>query len=430
MSNYVLIVDTNKQPLLPCKPSVARRLLDSNKAAVYRRFPFTLILKKATGPVEKTLTLKIDPGSKFTGVALLDSLDVIWMLEIKHRGSLISKKLEKRSARRRLRRSRLRYRQPGLPNKKKPEGWLAPSLMHRVETTMTWVNRLTKLAPVKEIALELVRFDTQKINNPEISGTEYTQGTLYGYEVRQYLLEKWDRKCAYCGAENTPLEVEHIHPKSKGGSNKVSNLCVACHKCNQKKGNQEIKDFLSGKPDLLKRVLSQSKKPLKDAAAVNTTRWKLYNELKLIGLPVEVSSGGLTKFNRCRQNLPKTHCIDAACVGVLGQLVFKSKQALSAICTGLGGRQKAAVNKYGYPIRYNPLKPIKGWSSGDLALNIETGLVGRVNPRSKSNSFNFTVPGQKAKSVHVKKLKPVHRKDGYTYTFCPQLSMNVEKNES
>ena len=224
MSNYVLIIDSNKQPLLPCKPSVARRLLDSGKAAVSRRFPFTLILKKAVEPVEKTLTLKIDPGSKFTGIALLDGNDVIWMLEVEHRGSLISKKLEKRSASRRLRRSRLRYRPPRLPNKKKPEGWLAPSLMHRVETTMTWVNRLTKLAAIKEIALELVRFDTQKINNPEISGTEYQQGTLYGYEVREYLLEKWSRKCAYCGTENTPLEVEHIHPKSRGGSDKVSNL--------------------------------------------------------------------------------------------------------------------------------------------------------------------------------------------------------------
>ena len=91
-----------------------------------------------------------------------------------------------------------------------------------------------------------------------------------------------------------------------------------------------------------------------------------------------------------------------------------ASQPLIINCKGHGGRQKAALNKYGYPIRYNPLKPIKGWQSGDLAIDLE-GNLGRVNPRSKSNSFNFTVFGQKAKSIHVNKLRRIHRKDGYTY---------------
>ncbi|WP_197047582.1 HNH endonuclease, partial [Planktothrix serta] len=67
----------------------------------------------------------------------------------------------------------------------------------------------------------------QQLENPEISGIEYQQGELQGYEVRQYLLEKWSRKCAYCGVENVPLEVEHIHPKSQGGTDRISNLTVA-----------------------------------------------------------------------------------------------------------------------------------------------------------------------------------------------------------
>ncbi len=94
------------------------------------------------------------------------------------------------------------------------------------------------------------------MQNPEISGTEYQQGTLYQYEVREYLLEKFNRTCAYCGAKDVPLEVEHIRPKSKGGSNRVSNLAIACVPCNQAKSNQDIKDFLATKPDLLKRILA------------------------------------------------------------------------------------------------------------------------------------------------------------------------------
>ena len=412
--NYVLVVDANKKPLTPCKPSMAKKLLNAKKAAVYRRFPFTIILKKECTPNKQKLELKIDPGSKTTGIALVLNNALIWCGELNHRGSLIKKKLESRRASRRLRRSRLRYRKPRFLNRQRPEKWLPPSLMHRIETTMTWVKRLTAFASISSISMELVRFDTQKLENPEISGTEYQQGALLGYEVREYLLEKWGRRCTYCSKENIPLQVEHIVPKALNGSNRISNLCLACEKCNQKKGTRTIETFLARKPQLLKTILSQAKKPLRDAAAVNATRWKLFETLKSTQLPVVTGTGGQTKYNRQRFELPKTHFYDAACVGQTDSLEVLANQALVITCKGHGGRQKAALNKYGYPIRYNPLRPIKGWQSGDLAVDQE-GNLGRVNPRSKSNSFNFTVLGQKAKSIHVNKLRRVHRKDGYTY---------------
>jgi 5-methylcytosine-specific restriction endonuclease McrA len=163
--------------------------------------------------------------------------------------------------------------------------------------------------------MELVRFDTQRLNNPEITGIEYQQGELFGYEVREYLLTKWNHQCAYCGASGVPLQVEHIYPKSKGGSNRVSNLCLACQPCNVKKGTQPIKQFLASKPDVLQQILAIAKRPLKDAAAVNSTRWALYHQLTATGLPVETGTGGLSKFNRTRLGLSKTHWLDAACVG-------------------------------------------------------------------------------------------------------------------
>ncbi len=413
--NYVLVVDANKIPLTPCKPSMAKKLLKAKKAAVYRRFPFTIILKKECIPNKPQLELKIDPGSKTTGLALVLNDALVWCAELNHRGSLVKKKLDSRRASRRLRRSRLRYRKPRFLNRKRPEKWLPPSLMHRIETTMTWVKRLSSFASISSISMELVRFDTQKLENPEISGVEYQQGELLGYEVREYLLEKWGRRCTYCSRENIPLQVEHIVPKAKNGSNRVSNLCLACEKCNQKKGTRSIEKFLALKPQLLKTILSQAKKPLRDAAAVNATRWKLFESLKSsTHLPISTGTGGLTKFNRQRFGLPKTHFYDAACVGQTESLEVLAIRALVITCKGHGGRQKAALNKYGYPVRYNPLKPIKGWQSGDLAVDAQ-GNLGRVNPRSKSNSFNFTVFGQKAKNIHVNKLKRVHQKDGYTY---------------
>lgn len=418
MQNYVFVVDTFKQPLNPIAPKKARRLLDKGKAAVFRFYPFTIILKTAVSNPKLThCQIKIDPGSKVTGVVLVRNNKVIWGMELEHRGGLIKKKLADRKAVRRGRRNRnTRYRKPRFLNRKRKEGWLPPSLEHRILTIQTWVKRLIKFAPISEIWVERVKFDMQQMQNPEISGVEYQQGLLMGYQVREYLLEKWGRECTYCAKKNIPLQIEHIHPLSKGGSNRVSNLCLACSKCNQKKGNQPIEEFLNKKPSLIQKIKRLAKKPLKDAAAVNTTRNKLVKILNNIKTTF-TSTGAQTKYNRIRLKLPKEHWIDAACVGDVESLIFKTNQPLRVTCKGHGGRQKAALNKFGYPVRHNPLKPIKGWCSGDIAKNILTGTFGRVNPRSTSNSFNYTVQGKKALNVHIKNLVRVHFKDGYTYSF-------------
>src|SRR5262249_3698696 len=139
--------------------------------------------------------------------------------------------------------------------------------------------------------------------------------TLQGYEVRAYLLEKWNRQCAYCSKKDISLQVEHIVPRAKGGTDRLSNLTLSCEKCNQTKGTRDINDFLKKKPDILKRVLTQAKSPLKDAVAVNTTRWALYERLSATDLPVECGSGGQTSFNRNLRDLSKEHWVDAACIG-------------------------------------------------------------------------------------------------------------------
>ncbi len=422
MPNYVFVIDTKKQPLNPIHPGRARKLLNSGKAAVWRTYPFTIILKRAiASPLGTPNRIKLDPGSQVTGMALVNQQTgvVFWAAELTHRGDRIRAKLARRRAVRRNRRGRkTRYRQARFNHRKRSDGWLAPSLRHRVETTMTWVNRLLKYCPITDISIELVRFDTQKLQNPEISGACYQQGVLFGYELREYLLTKWQHQCAYCGAKNIPLEIEHIHPLSKGGSNRVSNLTIACHQCNQKKGSQPVEKFLKKKPEVLLKLLVQAKAPLKNAAAVNSTRWALFNSLKETGLTIETGTGGLTKYNRVIAGLPKTHWLDAACVGKSThklELKIKIDQPLLITCFGRGGRQKAAVNKYGYPIRHNQLKPIKGWLTGDIAKHKVHG-IGRITPRSRG-SFVLTLPDKTQFSVKPIDLKPVFRRDGYSYKF-------------
>ena len=423
MSNFIFVLDTNKRPLTPCKPSMARKLLTAGKASVFRLYPFTIILKKDVTNTPETLTLKLDPGSKTTGIALLKGDKVIFGAELTYRGQSIKANLESRRSLRRGRRNRhTRYRQARFLNRTRPQGWLAPSLHHRVSTTLTWVRKLIRIAPIGSISQELVRFDLQQLENPEISGVEYHQGELHGYEVREYLLNKWDRKCSYCSVENIPLQIEHIHPKSKGGTNRISNLCLACEKCNQQKGTQLIEQFLAKKPDALKRVLAQAKRPLKDAAAVNSTRWALFNQLKATGLPVNKGSGGLTKFNRTQLSLPKTHWLDAACVGQIDTLEILTDKPLLIKATGHGTRQMCRTDKFGFPSRYVPrLKFIKGFQTGDIVKAVVTTgkkvgkYLGRVAVRA-SGSFNISA-SELVQGISHKYCQIIHKKDGYSYGF-------------
>lgn len=423
----VFVLDTKSQPLNPIHPSRARMLLSQGKAAVFRRFPFTLILKEEVlNPDVEPLRIKIDPGAKTTGLALVNDKtgEVVWVAELQHRGFQIRNALTSRRQLRRSRRSRkTRYRKPRFLNRTRPKGWLPPSLNSRVANILTWVKRLSLLCQIDAISQELVRFDTQQMENPEISGITYQQGTLLGYEVREFLLSKWNRTCAYCGAKDIPLEIEHIQPRSKGGSNRVSNLCLACVPCNREKGNQDIKDFLKGKPDLMKRILAQAKRPLADAAAVNATRWNLYFNLKKLGLPVEVGTGGRTKYNRTIRGLEKTHYWDAACVGesTPEQLITTGVKPLLIAAKGHGTRQQCRTNKFGFPIRYcSRTKFHKGFQTGDIVkASVTSGkkvgtYVGRVATRA-TGSFNISTADGLVQGISHKYCKHIHKKDGYAY---------------
>lgn len=425
MSNFVFLIDANKTPMNPVHPSHARKLLESGKAAIFRRYPFTLIMKRVVSNiVVYPLNLKIDPGSKTTGFALVNNRnEVIFALELQHRGQAIKSSLETRKGVRKGRRARhTRYRPARFLNRTRSKRWLAPSLNHRVLTTNTWVKKLIKFAPIASIVQELVRFDLQQIENPEISGTEYQQGELVGYEVREYLLEKWDRKCAYCDAKDVPLQVEHIQPKAKGGTNKISNLCLACEKCNLKKGTQDIETFLAKKPEILTHIKEQAKRPLKDASAVNSTRWALFNQLKQNCLPVTTASGGKTKFNRTRLGLPKAHWIDAACVGDVETLKTMTTKVLIVKATGHGSRRMCRLNKFGFPCTA-PKQTFNHVETGDFVKviltkdrkNVPSGTyTGRVKtPTDKG--CEVVLNGFRVGFLNMKDVTILHRNDGYSY---------------
>ncbi|GAA6624169.1 RNA-guided endonuclease IscB [Scytonema sp. NUACC26] len=434
----VFVIGTNKRPINPIHPAQARQLLRNGKAAIFCKFPFTILLKEARPDIEvQPLRIKIDPGSQVTGIAIVNdaSCEVVFAAELKHRGFAISFSLTSRKQLRRSRRNRkTRYCQPPKhewyrkgnkkPVPKQRRTWLVPSLKSRIDNIKTWVERLRKVAPIEAISQELVQFDMQLIRNPNIQGKEYQQGTLFGYETREYLLEKWNRQCAYCGVKDIPLQIEHIHCRAKGGSDSITNLTLSCEKCNQKKGTKDIRDFLKKDQTRLEKILKQAKQPLPDAAAVNTTRFALFETLKATGLPVETGSGGLTKFNRTKLELPKLHWVDAACVGQSTPILnIKGVKPLLIRANGHGTRQMCGTNKHGFPIRHREQKQIHfGFKTGDIVKAVVTNgkkvgeYIGRVLCR-KTGSFDIATKSGRVAGISHKYCKQIHAKDGYSYGF-------------
>jgi RRXRR protein/HNH endonuclease len=215
-----------------------------------------------------------------------------------------------------------------------------------------------------------------------------------------------------------PLQIEHMTPRSRQGSDRVSNLTLACKPCNQRKGSQTAAEF--GFPELA----AQAQQPLHDAAAVNSTRWALYHALQAIGLPVEVGTGGRTKWNRTVRGLPKAHWLDAVCVGASTPTVLDvtGVRPLSIIATGRHSRQMCRTNAAGFPDKApKATSVVAGLRTGDMvravvpATSLKAGVhVGRIAIRA-TGSCNIKTAVGTLQGIHVRFCTPVHRGDGYSY---------------
>ncbi len=420
----VFVLDQHKQPLMPCSEKRARLLLSRKRAVVHRVMPFTIRIKDRCVEVchLQPVALKLDPGSKTTGVALarLEQTEqgevhhAVHLAELVHRGEAVHKAMRQRSRYRRRRRSaNLRYRQPRFLHRRRAPGQLPPSLRSRVGNILTWVRRYRRWAPISRIDVEQVKFDMQLMQNPEIAGIEYQRGELSGWEVRAYLLEKFRRRCVYCGKSNTAFELDHQVPRSRGGSDRVSNLVLSCHDCNTAKGNRTAAEF--GHPD----VAMQARQPLRDAAAVNATRLALVEALRKEGLAVGTWSGGRTRWNRDQFGIEKTHALDALCIGNLAGVHVGKPRTLEIEASGQGRYQRTLVDDSGFPRGYLMRKMrVRGFSTGDLVwavvpshLKTRGVHMARVAVRA-TGSFRVG----KVDGINAKYCRLLQRSDGYEYT--------------
>lgn len=471
----VFVLNKNKKPLNPCSFAKARILLKQGKAVIHKRYPFTIRLKyKIENPVTAPYEIKFDPGARYTGVAIVSKdaenikindesktfKNVAFLSTIEHKSFQITDSLKKRTAIRRGRRNRHTwYRRCKFPNKigqkskfdsSRPKGWLPPSVRSIVDNLVNFTKKYSKLCPITSASIETVKFDMQLLHNPNISGVEYQQGTLHGYEVKEYLLERYGHNCMYCNSKiddktinmskDDILEVEHMISKANGGTDKIKNLALSCHTCNQEKDKLNLDQWLEvlkkSRPTKLNlaRIANISKllekglpKFNRDTARVNAYRYSIMNKLKSLGLELEVSTGGRTKFNRIQIfNLPKEHYYDALCVGKFNPDIYnipKGTKNLYIKAMGRGSRKMMNVDTNGFPYGKRKLhqKMFYEFQTGDIVnANIPKGkykgvYVGRVAVRNRK-SFKLTCLNKNLVfDVNPNYCKLVQRSDGYNY---------------
>lgn len=303
----VYVLNQNGQPLMPTENHAkVRVLLKQGKVKVVNKCPFTIQLLYSSTNYTQKVTLGVDSGSKHIGISATTKNKVLFESDVELRNDIVDLISTRRELRRSRRNRKLRYRKPRFNNRKRSDGWLAPSVRQKVDSHITMIAKVHKILPISNVVVEVASFDIQKIQNPEISGTDYQQGEqLDFWNVREYVLFRDGYTCQCCKGKSKDkiLNVHHIESRKIGGNapNNLITLCETCH-TGYHKGIVKL-------PKTIHRGMS-----FKDATFMGIMRWALYEKLKTIYSDVKLTYGYITKNIRIENGLPKDHYIDARCI--------------------------------------------------------------------------------------------------------------------
>lgn len=295
---FVYVLNKHGKPLMPCKPRKARILLKKKKAKVVNRTPFTIQLLYGSSGYRQPINLGVDAGSKYIGLSATTMDKELFKATVELRQD-ISKLLESRRSQRRNRRSKLWYRKPRFLNRRNRKGKVAPSVQNKIDCHLTIIRKVCSMLPVVNIIVETAEFDPHKLKNPNVSGKEYQDGGQKDfYNVKSAVLNRDNYTCQICGEKDTRLEIHHIQFRSKGGSNRMDNLVTLCRDCHKQIHSNGL-------------VFDKKIKSFKHASHMNIMRSRLVEELRLEFGNVFETFGYLTKYNREKLNISKSHSSDA-----------------------------------------------------------------------------------------------------------------------
>ena len=393
----VYVLNKHGEPLMPCKPRNARKLLDEKKAKVVNRTPFTIQLLYGSSGYRQKVNLGVDAGSKKIGLSATTEKQELFKATVELRQD-ISKLLKNRSSQRRNRRNKLRYR-PARFNNRGKKGKVAPSIQHKIDCHINIIKKVCNMLPVENIIIETAEFDTHKLKNPDISGKEYQNGPSKGYyNVKQAVLSRDNYTCQSCKKEAQHLEVHHIIPRHQDGSDSMENLVTLCNDCHKKIHQGELK-------------FNKKVKTFKHQAHMNIMRKRIVDALKKEFTNVYETYGYITKYYREKLGITKSHSNDAFVIAhnfqakasdieYLYRKVRRHNRQIHKAKPGKGGKRQRQQSPYvvnGYrrhdKVQYN-----------DISCFI-TGK--RSSGYFQLKTFDGTVISQSASSKKLKLLEPV-----------------------
>ena len=308
----VYVISSSGQPLMPTENHAkVRILLKTKKAKVIKRCPFTIQLAYDSTTYTQDITLGVDSGSKHIGLSATAKNKVLFESDVELRNDIVDLLSTRRQNRRARRNRKTRYRKPRFNNRKRKDGWLAPSVQTKIDTHLTVIRKVHEILPISKIIVEVASFDIQKIQAVQTGksvpeGTDYQKGDQLGFwNVREYVFFRDGHQCQCCKGKlkDKILNVHHIESRKTGGDapNNLITLCETCH-TGHHKGTVKL-------PKTIHRGMS-----FKDAAFMGIMRWAFYNKLKEIYPNVNLTYGYITKNTRIENCLPKDHYIDARCI--------------------------------------------------------------------------------------------------------------------
>ena len=297
----VYVQNKDGKPLMPTsRCGKVRRLLKTGKAVVVEQIPFTIRLCYETTGYMQPITLGVDAGTKHIGLSATTERMELYASEVELRSDIVKLIATRKQSRRTRRGNKTRYRKPRFKNRKN-RNIVKPSTKEKINSHLRQIEFVHKILPISKIIIELGNFDTQKMKDPDISGVEYQQGEQMGFwNVREYVLARDRYKCQYCKgkSKDSILNVHHIESRKTGG-NSPGNLITLCKTCHEKYHKGEIKLNV-------KRLTS-----LRDSAVMSVMKWRLYEELKSKYSDVSMTFGYITKCNRIKYEIGKSHTSDA-----------------------------------------------------------------------------------------------------------------------
>ena len=297
MPEYIFVLSHDGHPLMPTtRRRHVKKLLNSGKARIASHTPFTIQLKYQTEEKCQLLVMGIDPGrsnigtvvvnqngaSVFSAVCETRNKEIRKLMEKRRQCRMASRRGERKARQRRARRfgtmlkagcimrrlpnyeaevfcKIIRNTQARFCNRKRPEGWLTPTVEHLVRTHINLFRKIKKVLPVTDVAIEVNRFAFMLLENPDATGLDFQNGPLKGYtDVKAGICDIQAGRCLMCDAE---IEVyHHIVPRHKNGSNTLMNLAGLCRKCHGK---------VHTEPDFAKKLQSRKSGMLKKYHAVS-----------------------------------------------------------------------------------------------------------------------------------------------------------------